>query len=406
MSLVPHRSISQINKYSGCARKYRFSYIDKIPEEGSIHFAIGSSIDDALTDIINNYDFENIFERFAKFDAAELEAAANVHQLIEKELIDTDPKLTNLINDALEKYLNPDILDLTEEEAAQFTEDDIHFLRDCQLHFSKLLKPYLSYLISRGLMPLSSQHKIDYGIDGIDARLTGYIDMIAKDYYTNNIVIVDFKTSKRRLSSVKLEHKYQVWAYAKAIEEEYNLSYLPRCEVHYFSKLPPALPRAKKKDNHVNGVAFDPDALKNLTVHEYPEELIQAMYSGQQLEDLVDCFDAHFDRADWDNMLEILFDMEHSFAHNFWPRNRNNPFCSPKGCSYWDICVGATESRDSLAERKSIHLRAKTVQKKNTEFVVASEKPASSPQLLKPKPPPALMNAPKEVTDFNDFLIN
>ena len=392
MGSSPHRSASQITKYSDCPRKYRYHYIDKIKDKNSIHFPVGSSIDNALSKIINSYDFEPLFQSF--------HGKNRDPELTPMEAIDGDEVLSNWIKEVLAEFLDPNLSPLSQEELESFTEEEVTYLKTCQLHFSKVFKLYLCSLLESGLMPIKAQHEISYKVKGIDAILTGFIDMISKNWYDDRIVIVDFKTTSKRVAEASVDHKRQSWLYSKAVADEYKLDYLPTCEIHYFNKSTPSLPRPKKKDNHVNGVAFDPEALKTVPFLHYPEELIQSLYLGKTIDDFVDRRDAIFDRGSWDTMCEVLFDIEHSISHDFWPKNPKHTWCSPKGCGYWEICMGSEGAGDSLSNRRETHLRGKKVQ---AEFSVSDVQPKKTSKSL---PPPPLVNRGDEVKKFQDFLIN
>lgn len=374
-----HRSISQINKFTICPRKYRFRYIDGLPSSGSLATAIGSAFDNAINYVIDHFDHEAYADHPTE--------AAKV-------------KLDEVIRQAVENLLDSGADKLTE---IPHTEEDYETFCSTVFHLSKLISPYFKeYLPKQGLIPVKAQHKISYDFDELGKPVTGFIDMIAKSMYTGKIVIVDQKSGKGSKREASLEHKRQVWLYSKAIEEEFNLDYLPQAEVHYFNKTLPKLPREKKKDNHVNGVAFSPSDLKETPFHLYPTELVKALYTEEELISKVDLVPARFDQSEWDSLEESFFDLEFSHQNNFWPKNRTHTLCSPQYCEYWDRCVGATETTESLCSMRSrVSLRSKASQMAPEKFVADVKVPPSvrEPEV---KPPPTPAGSPSVV----DFLIN
>lgn len=381
MSTSKHRSISQINKYTICPRQYRYQYIEGLRSAGSIHTAIGKAFDTCINQIIDGFDFEgNYF----------------VPKVANEFPYNNSSELDDLIGESISTMLHSadEVLkDIPHSEEERGTVEETLF------HLSHLVSPYFKEgLPSRNLIPLSAQHEISYFIEGIDNPVKGFVDMIAKQCHTGRIVIIDQKTGKGKKRGVSLEHSRQVWMYAKSLEKEFLLGYLPATEVHYFSKTLPALPREKKKDNHINGVVYDPDDLRDLSLQDFPEEIRQALYGPEVLKDKMDLLHTRYDHQEWLSLEEAFFDLEFSHSHNHWPKNRTHSLCSERFCDHWERCVGS-ESRDSLAEKRSRHKLRSLSQRTPENFVAEAIKP---PPNLAVKAPPSVRSG----SDFSDFLIN
>ena len=369
-----HRSISQINKYAICPRQYRYHYIDGIRSTGSIHTAIGSAFDKCINQVIDGFDHEAF--------AANTGDRADMEQALDQLIHDSVSTMLSSADEVLK--------DIPCDEEGRGTVNNTLF------HLSHLVSPYFKRsLPMRNLIPVSAQHQINYLINGLDHPVKGYVDMIAKSSYNNRIVIVDQKTGKGAKKEVSLDHSRQVWVYSKAIQEEFGLDYLPASEVHYFHKTPPSLPREKKQDNHINGVVINHAQLRSLPLSEWPDEVLAALYSNEEKMAKMSLLHSRYDHSEYLALEESFFDLEFSYAHDFWPKNRTHRLCSEEWCSHWDTCVGS-EVESSLSEKRNRHALHKRV--KSPDKMVVDI-----------KPPPHLIKSPPAVdrkADFNNFLIS
>lgn len=332
-----HRSVSQINKYQQCPRKYRYKYIDKLEEPGNIFFAIGSAVDKALEHIVANHNFTK--EHPSPPD--------------------------ELIQDALQVMETTRIAKIAEFNC---TEEEAQEVVDTCFHLGRLIPFYFKfYLPHAGLLPMRTQVKINYGLSDLEAPITGWIDLLCLSYRTNEIVVVDFKTSGKKPSkeTLSLDYKRQVWTYSKAIKEEMGLDYLPMCALHFFVKTIPKLPeQARKKvrnkdeylliPNNINGYEFMASEYEDVPISEYPEELLEALYSQKVVDSKIVLLTAPFEEHEWLSYNELFFDLEFSIKHNFWPKNRTHYLCCKEFCSFWNRCVGSEEGEASLQLQKKL----------------------------------------------------
>lgn len=346
---MAHRSVSQMNTYERCPRQWYYRYVKKLPEKNSHFFTIGTAFDDAMSLIIENGSFSN-------------EAPIASDDLIEEGLGLLFEKKTQLLGEA----------DFDEE-----TKDEVD---EKVFHLSKLIKPYFNEILpSQGMYPLKTQRKINYYLEDMEDPILGYIDMIAYDYRIDQQVIVDFKTANS--VSPSLDYKRQVWVYAKAIQELDDLPYLPRAEIHMFSKGTPTLPKAKR-------VSMD---LENEKIHRYPPELIEELYSGEFIRKKCTLHNADMRKEDWLTINETYFDLEYSRKHNFFPKNRTHSLCSERFCSFWKTCHSEEESQESLKSMKSQVLN----------YNQPMEIQATVPFMVEPvKPPPECEDSSASIYDF------
>ena len=317
---MAHRSISQINLYQGCARKYKYKYLDKFPEKSSEHLVIGSAFDDAMTSIIEN------------LNGAEVPSPESIRHAI------------SLMKLKTQEYLSTSDIN---SELKQKSRNVIH-------HLSHLISPYfLEFLPNERvrqladkstvklapLAPVETQHKIEYQLPDIGLPIVGWIDMVAKNLKTGKLVVVDFKTS----ASVRMDYRRQVWTYAKALQEEYNLDYLPECEIHLFNKNTP-LTKQKAKSLGVEGVPYQ----------DVDDDLIANLYTDSVLKSKITMEDIEYSEAEYVAMREAFVDLEFSFKFNHWPKNRTSGLCSRMYCSFWDHCTSNSEVHRSLSSKRQI----------------------------------------------------
>lgn len=307
-----HRSVNQVNTYQRCPRQYRFRYLDQLSSKPSEHLAIGSAFDDAMTQIIE------------QGGISELQPTPS----------------SGCVQAAIQLMRNNALKMLRENK---FDEELIRESMNVIFHLSKLIGPYWSkFLPIEGLTPVSTQHKINYMMDGLEAPVIGYIDMIAKSKTDNQLVIVDFKTTGN--SGPSLDYKRQVWTYAKAIQQEFSLDYLPRTQLHMFAKSPPTLAKKKREDL----------GLEDLLISEYPDELVSSLYDDKAIQSKIGIHKVSYDEQEWLSFSELFFDLEFSLRFGHWPKNRTHYLCNPKFCSYWESCHSIDESICSLREKQQV----------------------------------------------------
>lgn len=338
---MAHRSVSQLNTYQRCPRQYYYRYLKKLPEKPSEFLIVGSAFDEGMTFIIDN---------------CKCDTKSNIRP--DDDVVDAG---ILLINNRLEKLLGDSPFD------DEIKEDS----REKIFQLSKLVKPYFTeFLPDTGLVPHSSQYKLNYYIDGIPDPILGYIDMIAVSRSDGRFVIVDFKTSSS--SALSLDYKRQVWVYAKALENLENLDYLPKCEVHMFSKKLPTIPKAQRTKENLEGVLM----------HHLPSEVVEQLYTPDFIEKRVLLLSAEMRDEDWLSVNEGYVDLEYSIKTGFFPKNRTHNLCTKKFCSFWETCMSKDASEKSLKYRKSVLStgNAPVKEEKPVLFMVDGSEPPPLPR--------------------------
>lgn len=304
-----HRSVNQANTYQCCPRKYRYRYLDQLPSKPSEYLAIGSAFDDAMTHIINHYS--------------------------------TDPELLKPVIKAAIELMRTVADEMLERNG--FDEQTVRESKNVISHLALLIPDYWEKTLpATGLEPVETQVEINYQLDGLEAPVLGYIDMIARNKATGDLVIVDFKTTGGRGPS--LDYKRQVWMYAKAIQQQRGLTYLPESQLHMFDKSTPTLVKKKRVELEV----------EDLLVHEYPAELIDKLYDEKTIFSKIGIYPVQFDEQEWQSFSELFFDMEFSLRFGHWPKNRTHYLCSTRFCPYWVPCHSAEESLCSLQQKQQV----------------------------------------------------
>jgi len=310
---MAHRSVSQLNTYQRCPRQYYYRYMKKLPEKPSEFLMVGTAFDDAMNFVVDNGG-----------------CVPNKQSRPHDDVVDA---AILLMSNRLEKLLSESPFDDEIKENA----------RENVFQLSKLVRPYfMEFLPDTGLVPHSSQYKLNYYIDGIPDPILGYIDMIAVDEKTGRFVIVDFKASNS--VALSLDYRRQVWVYAKALEDLENLDYLPDCQVHMFSKKVPTIPKAQRTKLGLDGTL----------AHHWPEEIIEELYTDDFIEKKVSLFSAEMRDEDWLTINESYVDLEHSIRTGFFPKNRTHTLCTKRFCSFWETCMSKEASQKSLDYRKSV----------------------------------------------------
>lgn len=338
---MAHRSVSQLNTYQRCPRQYYYRYLKKLPEKPSEFLIVGSAFDEGMTFIIDN---------------CKCDTKSNIRP--DDDVVDAG---ILLINNRLEKLLGDSPFD------DEIKEDS----REKIFQLSKLVRPYfMEFLPDTGLVPHSSQYKLNYYIDGIDTPVLGYIDMVAINRTNKEFVIVDFKTSSS--SALSLDYKIQVWVYAKALEDAEGLSYLPKCEVHMFSKKLPTIPKKQRDAENLDGVMM----------HHLPQEIIDELYTPEFIEKRVSLLKAEMREEDWLSVNESYVDLEYSLKTGFFPKNRKHNLCTKRFCSFWETCMSKDTSEKSLKYRKSVLStgNAPVKEEKPVLFMVDGSEPPPLPR--------------------------
>ena len=269
---MKHYSNSALRKRVDCGQAFKYKYIDQQHEKTKPSLIFGSAIDAAINAV--HY---NIMHR----DLPQLHY---------------DQIILNYFNQ--EKNLLEHELDKEEWDAL---EDMILNMIDHQvmLEFEELID----------YTPKEIQKKITLKVHGLAMPVIGYPDLIAERKEPafqepgQEVLVLDGKTSSRRISVVSHGYKQQLSTYVLAIMREKGLKNIPSAELR-------VLVKTKKPYWQVIPVFLTADDL-GLAIEAYREH-------------------------------------ELAIAANWFPLNRGSVFCSKKNCRFYEQCH--EEHRSDLHE--------------------------------------------------------
>ena len=259
---MKHYSNSALSKRVDCGQAFKYKYIDQQHERTKPSLIFGSAIDAAINAV--HY---NIMHR----DLPQLHY---------------DQVILNYFNQ--EKNLLEHELDKEEWDAL---EDMILNMIDHQvmLEFEELID----------YTPKEIQKKITLKVHGLAMPVIGYPDLIAERIEPafqepgQEVLVLDGKTSSRKISQVSHGYKQQLSTYVLAIMREKGLKNIPSSELR-------VLVKTKKPYWQVIPVYLTADAL-GLAIEAYREH-------------------------------------ELAIAANWFPLNRGSVFCSKKNCRFYEQC--------------------------------------------------------------------
>ena len=269
---MKHYSNSALSKRVDCGQAFKYKYIDQQHERTKPSLIFGSAIDAAINAV--HY---NIMHR----DLPQLHY---------------DQVILNYFNQ--EKNLLEHELDKEEWDAL---EDMILNMIDHQvmLEFEELID----------YTPKEIQKKITLKVHGLAMPVIGYPDLIAERIEPafqepgQEVLVLDGKTSSRKISQVSHGYKQQLSTYVLAIMREKGLKNIPSSELR-------VLVKTKKPYWQVIPVYLTADDL-GLAIEAYREH-------------------------------------ELAIAANWFPLNRGSVFCSKKNCRFYEQCH--EEHRSDLHE--------------------------------------------------------
>ena len=259
---MKHYSNSALGKRIDCGQAFKYKYIDQLHERTKPSLIFGSAIDAAIN--------------------------AVHHNMMNKDLpqLHYDQVILNYFNQ--EKNLLEHEL---EKEDWDDLEDTILNMIDHQVMLE--FEERIDYV------PKEIQKKITLKIHGLAMPVIGYPDLIAERKEPafqepgQEVLILDGKTSKQKISKVSHGYKQQLSTYVLAIMREKGLKNIPSAELR-------VLVKTKKPYWQVIPVHLTADDL-GLAIEAYREH-------------------------------------ELAIAANWFPLNRGSVFCSKKNCRYFEQC--------------------------------------------------------------------
>ena len=203
-------SYSQYGMYSTCQEQYKLNYIDKLgTSSANIHTIFGSAMHETIQH------FLDVMYNVTKKQALQL----NLEEMLYKQLVEHFTKE----NEKMEDGMFP----CTKEELGEFFEDGKLIL---QYFRNKLDKLYSKSGFELLAIEQVLNAEVKPGVNFI-----GFIDTLLKDKSTDEVIIIDLKTSTKGWSKYQKNDKIktsQMLLYKKFYSEKYNIP-LDKIKVEY-----------------------------------------------------------------------------------------------------------------------------------------------------------------------------
>tara|TARA_R100000234_G_scaffold50901_2_gene30474 strand:+ start:679 stop:1512 length:834 start_codon:yes stop_codon:yes gene_type:complete len=259
---MKHYSNSALSKRVDCGQAFKYKYIDQQHERTKPSLIFGSAIDAAINAV--HYNMMNKDLPQLHYDQVILNYFNQEKNLLEHELEKEEW-------DALEDM----ILNMIDHQVMLEFEERIDYV------------------------PKEIQKKITLKVHGLAMPIIGYPDLIAERKEPafqepgQEVLVLDGKTSSRKISQVSHGYKQQLSTYVLAIMREKGLKNIPSAELR-------VLVKTKKPYWQVIPVHLTADDL-GLAIEAYREH-------------------------------------ELAIAANWFPLNRGSVFCSKKNCRFFEQC--------------------------------------------------------------------
>ena len=202
-------SYSQFGMYSSCQQQFKLNYIDKLGiSNTNIHLIFGT----AMHEVIQH--FLDVMYNVTKKQALQL----NLEKMLQETLVVQFKK---------EKEKTGEDDPCTKEELQEFYEDGVKIL---QYFTNKLDKLYTK----TGFELLAIEQRLNAEIKP-GVHFIGFIDVLLKDKTTDDVIIIDLKTSTRGWSKYQKADKTkmaQMLLYKKFYSDKYNVP-LDKIKVEY-----------------------------------------------------------------------------------------------------------------------------------------------------------------------------
>jgi hypothetical protein len=203
-------SYSQYGMYTTCQEQYKLNYIDKLgTSSANIHTIFGSSMHETIQH------FLDVMYNVSKKQALTL----NLEGMLKDKLVEHFTKENQKMEDGM--------FPCTKEELGEFYEDGKLIL---QYFRNKLDKLYSKSGFELVAIEQMLNAEIKPGVHFI-----GFIDILLKDKSTDEIIIIDLKTSTKGWSQYQKNDKIktsQMLLYKKFYSEKYNIP-LDKIKVEY-----------------------------------------------------------------------------------------------------------------------------------------------------------------------------
>ena len=255
-------SWSQAKKYLNCGMQYQYSKVFGLPEKAGVGLLMGIASDEI---VMGETGFFADLIGGAPKSSSEYEADFSV-----------------FVQNTKDRHCK----DWSDEEEYTF-EKDYERVRpliakycdpDCEPH--------------RHLKPLKVQVKYNFNLHGLNSPIIGYSDLIAVDKGTHQRVVVDLKCVKTKPWQ-SAAYRLQTSLYALAEQQDHDLEYLPKVEIH-------SLVKTKKP--------------------------------------AIDALSLQIETSDITTVYQMLLNLQFGIESNYFPLNRLSNLCSMKYCSFYEKC--------------------------------------------------------------------
>ena len=196
-------SVSKVNKFRDCPRRFYYEYFEKIPYPVSIHMVIGTAVDDGFMQ-----------------PAIEQIRSGNLNLNYDE-----------LRHNFMEKFIS---LMYEHNFSEEVFADGVEMSKEVQKGF----EPYIEYLLERFEEFLPTQLEVNHWFPAPESKMyvKGYVDFIGIERGTGEVVIADFKCKK--VAGVEQSERFQLLTYAVWYCDTYGLDRMPLTELHIFLKKP------------------------------------------------------------------------------------------------------------------------------------------------------------------------
>ena len=205
---MPNVSYSQFSKWSTCPQQYKLHYIDGLGQfTANIHTIFGSAVHEVIQH------FLDVMYGVSKKQAQQID----LNEFLYNKLVE------HFKNEKEKQGQNP----CTKEELDEFYEDGKQILD----YFSKKLDKLYS---KSGFELVAIEQSLNAPIKN-NLNFVGYIDVLLKDKTTQELIIIDLKTSTRGWNKYQKNDKVktsQMLLYKKFYSEKYNVP-LDKIKVEY-----------------------------------------------------------------------------------------------------------------------------------------------------------------------------
>jgi len=219
-----HISVSKVNLYRECPKKFYYKYYEKLPTKTTLRMMLGTSMDDGF-----------------------MQPAFNL--LIDGKELDIPALIV-----AYEEFM---VAKMYEEKLSDHEmEEGMQLVKYIQTGF----EPYLTYMqerFSKFLRP-QLETKDWYPHEQSRFKNKGFLDLIGFERETGELVVIDFKCKSK--NAVTVGDRFQMLTYGTWAAEEFDLEFFPKTELHIFVNVPqksnPTIHRINKLEYTQQQIAY------------------------------------------------------------------------------------------------------------------------------------------------------